>query len=69
MTLAKLNKFLRDNGMPDAIELVKGKGYFYFTGGETVTWHTTTVLVTRSDALTPTEWLSEFNRLAQRNLQ
>lgn len=61
MTIAQINKFLADNGAQS--ELVKGKGYYYFSGKETNRWPSTSVMVNRLNQLSKQEWLAEYRSL------
>jgi hypothetical protein len=71
--LVQLNKVLRKNGMPKQIELVKGKGYFYFAttadadenfiGPES--WpNGTSVMVFRMNQLSEAQWLDQYKSLS-----
>jgi hypothetical protein len=49
--------------------LVKGDGYFYFDGGETVAWLDRTVKARTINTLTLKQWIEEFDRLKELNAQ
>jgi hypothetical protein len=50
-------------------ELVKGEGYFFFRGGETVNWFDRSVAVRTINSLTLKQWIAEFRRLKALNEQ
>jgi hypothetical protein len=60
-TLKQVNHALAVEGKPE--RLVRGKGYFYFTGGTAAQWHQSGVYVYRLGELTVIEWLRERDRL------
>ena len=62
--LEKINEFLHQKGVDKEITLVKGKDYFYFTGGITSTWYQTGVYVKDSFQLSFVEWLNEYRQLS-----
>jgi hypothetical protein len=43
-------------------QLLKGDGYFYFTGAETAPWLDRTVRVSTLSALTLEQWVEEFEK-------
>jgi hypothetical protein len=49
--------------------LVKGTGYFYFQTGEAAEWLDRTVRVRKLNDLTLKQWIAEFYRLKELNLQ
>ena len=65
MKLNQLNKELHKMGMPKDICLVRGKGYFYFYGGGTVNWYTSSVLAFSLEQLTVKEWYDEYVSLSK----
>lgn len=56
-----VNKAIRALG--GAEKLVKGEGYFYFTGGEAASWPATSVYVYRLHDLSLAEWVEEYKSL------
>ena len=44
-TKAKIDKALHEAGFPDDFEIVKGAGYIYFSGGDSMEWYTSSVMV------------------------
>lgn len=63
ITIANINKALTSEGEE---RLFKGKGYYYFAGGNAATWRETAVYVNRLTALSIEQWKSERNRLRNR---
>lgn len=64
-TAKQVTLFLRrEFGMAEDIELVKGKGYFYFSGGNAPLWGDTSVCVYRLTELTLGQWANEYNTLS-----
>ncbi len=61
-TLRQLNAELRKRGIKE--ELVKGKGYFYFDGGDAHEWYSTSIPVYSISDLTLDYVLSEHERLS-----
>lgn len=59
--VAKVNAALRARGRLE--RLVRGRGYFYFHGGNAHNWPTCTVWVFRANDLTVERWLEEFDHL------
>ena len=64
-TLRQVNQYLWKNGMPKNLELVKGRGYFYFRGGNTPRWPQTGVYVYKLADLSLKDWLREYKNLAK----
>lgn len=62
-TIAMVNEALRKRGRSET--LVKGRGYAYFTGGETARWRATSVYVYRISDLSISEWLEEHRQLSE----
>lgn len=58
--ISQVNKYLHQNGVPNDIQLVRGKGYFYFVGGNTPLWYDTSVYVFHLDELSLEDWLKEY---------
>lgn len=58
LTLKAVNLALIKSGASE--ELVKGKDYFYFSGGDTPEWDGTIVYVPRLNDLTLDEWVDEW---------
>lgn len=61
-TVAKVNKALKGAGHPE--RLTRGRGYYYFAGGNAAGWHTSSVYVNNVGAFTVAGWVEERNRLA-----
>lgn len=63
LTLKAINAELAKQG----VRLEKGRGYFYFRGGDAATWLDKTVRVPKVSSLTLPQWLAEFERLRKLN--
>lgn len=63
-TIRRVNDALEAAGFK-GVELVRGNGYFYFSGGDTVRWHTTAVYTNRLTGMTVDEWVDEARRLRE----
>jgi N12 class adenine-specific DNA methylase len=63
-SLKQLNTFLRKNGMPKELEIVKGDGYFYVYGEPTGRWAETSIYTNTLESLTLGQWLSSYQDLA-----
>ena len=61
--VVEVNRVLRQRGRLE--RLVRGRGYYYFAGGNSTNWPTCSVWVYRADDLTVERWLQEFDRLRQ----
>lgn len=61
-TLRKVNQALKDAGFVD-IELVAGNGYYWFSGGDSVLWHSQSVMTNHLTSRTPEEWVDEARLL------
>lgn len=61
ITLKKVNEALKQLG--ESAELVRGEGYFYFEGEDTLLMQQTGVYVYRLNELTLDQWISEYNKL------
>jgi hypothetical protein len=53
--VAVVNRTLAKAGEP--YRLRRGRGYYFFTGGDAASWPTSGVYVNRADALSVGEWL------------
>jgi hypothetical protein len=62
VTQRAINKALADNGFP-GVEIVAGNGYFYFSGGDTPLWRSTSVMTFHLSSLTVEEWVDEARSL------
>ena len=62
VTVASVNKMLAERGVV-AVELVRGRGYFYFSGERTAIWPATAVYVYRVGDLSLDVWWSEYQSL------
>lgn len=63
VTLKKVNDELKKRGI--AAELVKGKGYHYFTGDDCSGWPETSVMVYNVNELTLDQWMTEWETLKE----
>jgi hypothetical protein len=43
--------------------LVHGKGYFYFTGGDSELWPRSSVMIYRLNSMTLEQWVEEYKQL------
>ena len=59
--VAKVNAALRARGRLE--RLVRGRGYYYFHGGNACNWPSASVWVYRASDLTVERWLEEFDQL------
>lgn len=66
LTLAAVNKALRERGVAE--ELVKGDGYFYFWGDKASNWPRTAVYVNQLNQLSLEQWLFEYEDLSGEKL-
>jgi hypothetical protein len=64
VTRKMINDALRARGRDES--LYPGDGYFYFGGGDAVHWLSSSVMVKRLSDLTLEQWLSEFDKLLER---
>jgi len=62
-TVSQVNDRLRKMGKAE--RLARGRGYFYFRGGEAMSWHSSSVYTNNPDAFTVDGWLKEYERLSQ----
>lgn len=62
ITLAAINARLKELGHSE--QLVRGNGYFYFSGQNTSMWPTTSVLVSHLSVLSIDRWIAERDSLA-----
>jgi hypothetical protein len=65
ITLKRINAFLHANGMAADVALIKGSGYFYFSGGDTSTWYRSSVMAYRLSDLSLDGWLAEYENCKQ----
>lgn len=63
VTVAAVNRALRSAGYGE--KLRRGRGYYFFSGGQAETWKTSGVYVYRVDQLTVEQWLDARSRLAR----
>ena len=61
VTVASVNKMLAERGAK--VELVRGRGYFYFSGEGPAIWPATAVYVYRVGDLSLDVWWSEYQSL------
>lgn len=59
--ISQVNAALKKAGL-DA-EIVKGNGYFYFSGPGTEKWYTASVMVNSVSQLTLDQWVAEYHTL------
>lgn len=59
--VAQVNAEMKRRG--HAERLRRGRGYYYFCGGESHTWYSSMVMVSQANALTVEQWVREYNRL------
>ena len=66
---AQVNQYLHSHGVPKDVKLVRGKGYFYFDGGDTSGWYTSSVYTYQVSDFNLEAWLGEYKDLEsdQRN--
>jgi hypothetical protein len=57
-TVRDVNKLLKNLGITE--QLVRGKGYYYFGGGEAHTWYSSSVPVAHITQLTMRQWLDYY---------
>lgn len=62
MSLTAINKALKAAGAQEALR--RGRGYFYFEGGDSAHWPETGVYACSLQALSVEQWLAERDRLA-----
>lgn len=67
LTIKRINKELENRGHK-GIELVKGEGYFWFTGGETASFRSSSVYVFRLSHLTLDEWVQEYENMLEEHI-
>ena len=60
--VVEVNRALRARG--EAITLRRGRGYYYFAGGDAALWPSSGVYVYRASDLTVAEWLHQFDLLS-----
>lgn len=63
LSLRDINAALRDAGHDE--RLARGRGYFFFCGGEAARWPVSGVYVASLDQLTVDEWLERRDTLAR----
>jgi hypothetical protein len=61
-TIRKVNEALQAAGF-EGVELVKGSGYWYFSGGDAMGWYSSSVMVYHLNALTVEQWVAEARQL------
>ena len=57
--VAEVNHHLKAMGAEE--KLYRGRGYYYFAGGEASGWYSTSVYVFNADDLTLDRWLQEYD--------
>lgn len=61
--VAEVNRALAAQGREERLR--RGRGYYYFTGGDAPLWPASSVYVAHADALTVEQWLAEYARLKE----
>ncbi len=61
VTVAKVNAALKAVGATERLR--RGKGYYYFCGGEAAMWFTSGVYVSHVSAFTLDGWVAEWKRM------
>lgn len=61
-TVASVNRALRARGHSE--KLTRGKGYYYFAGGDAMRWPTSSVMVDDVALLSVDDWMTERDLLA-----
>jgi len=62
-SIAQVNAFLKSKNVKERLK--KGKGYFYFSEGNSYDWDSTSVYVYRIDDMTFQEWYNEYKNLSK----
>jgi len=62
VTVQSVNAALRKLGHPE--KLRRGNCYYYFEGGNSGGWYSSSVFVNRVDALSIEQWIDQRNHLA-----
>lgn len=65
-SLRQVNQYLWKHGMPKDIELNKGKGFFYLSGGDAARWPESSIAVFSLGQLSLDEWLKRYQELAKK---
>jgi hypothetical protein len=65
VTRKLVNDALRAQGRDESLR--EGDGYFYFGGGESVHWLSSSVMVRKISDLTLEQWMHEFQNLLKAN--
>lgn len=66
-TRRKIAEALTAAGFP-GVTIEKGKGYWYFVGGDTALWRSTGVYVYRLTAFSVEQWVEEARWLADQEV-
>jgi len=61
-SVAQVNTFLKSKNVDE--KLNKGKGYFYFSEGDSYNWPSTSVYVYKVNDMTFEEWYDEYKKLS-----
>ena len=62
-TKANIDNALHAAGFPDDFEIVKGDGYIYFSGGDSVEWYSTSVMEPYLNRQTVDQWVKSAKEL------
>jgi hypothetical protein len=60
---AQVNAFLKSKNIKEKLQ--KGKGYFYFSGGDSYNWAESAVYVYRIDDMTFQDWYEEYKKFSR----
>jgi hypothetical protein len=63
--VASVNRALKHMGVEE--RLVRGRGYYYFAGGNAAAWPSSSVYVYRAEELSVGRWIAEYHELAKGN--
>ena len=59
ITRTAINKALAEAGFEPGTEIVRGNGYWYFTGGDTSSWYSTSVYTYHLADMSVQDWVDE----------
>jgi hypothetical protein len=59
--VAQVNAALKAKGIAERLR--RGRGYYYFTEGDAMSWYSSSVPVCHADSLTVARWLEELEAL------
>lgn len=64
-TKKNIDKALREAGFPEDFEIVKGKGYIYFSGGNSLDWESTSVMIPFFSMQSVEQWVNSAIALSK----